>query len=597
LNVEPLPIGDRPPMPRWRQWVLRGLMALCAAAVLYCWAWVVTTWVGFGFYRTIWRWIGGEVAGLGLLVGLAAWQARATLTTSGGGIRYGVLAVIWTLAALLAWYVVVSPFSRDDAVASVYVTSTWWLFWAWLMFFVAWRWRARLGVLTLLIAVAAVYLAAVQADGLDGDGRPRLVWRLRTRENPRDTSSDRAVATDIMEAEQTESKGDYPRFRGLDCLATARGVNLARDWSRNQPVLRWRHGVGVGWSSLVAAGSQVFTQEQRAERESVVCYDRATGRELWVHGDEAHYQFPNTGDGPRATPTVDGESVFALGATGFLNCLDRSSGVARWTVNIVEDNAAQAPGHGMCGSPLIVDDLVVVSAGGPKDASLVAYDKSSGKRRWRAGNDPAGYASPQLIELAGTRQIVIVNTTEIVSHDPSGGQILWSFPWKNDTQTNCSQPCPVGTDRLFISSDYGKGCALLELSRDDAGRWHVEPLWTSRAMQTKFASPVAYGQHAYGLDDGILSCVSLADGRRLWKRGRYGHGQLLLADDILVVLAEDGRVALVEATPDEHRELATMQALDGKTWNHPALAGRQLFIRNDHEAACYELPLQDSASP
>ena len=168
---------------------------------------------------------------------------------------------------------------------------------------------------------------------------------------------------------------------------------------------------------------------------------------------------------------------------------------------------------------------------------------------------------------------------------------MWTLPWTNPQETNCSQPFPTDNG-VFISSDYGTGCALIALSRGERGRWVAEPAWTSRAMQTRFCSVVVHQGHAYSFDDEILECVSLADGRRRWKRGRYGHGQLLLADDLLVVQAEDGRVVLVEATPEAYRELAELNALDGRTWNNPALAGQQLFVRNDHEGACYELPVQ-----
>jgi outer membrane protein assembly factor BamB len=365
---------------------------------------------------------------------------------------------------------------------------------------------------------------------------------------------------------------------------------LSRSWASRKPILQWRHAVGPAWSGLVVADARVFTQEQRGDDECVVCYDRHTGDERWVHCDAAHYKNAGAGDGPRATPTVDGQFVFALGATGILNCLDRDTGTRHWTVNILTDNEAQAPGHGTVGSPLVAGDLVVVCAGGTKGASLVAYDKGAGKRAWRAGNDPAGYASPSLIQLAGRPQILIINSRSLNAHDPQTGEILWTFPWRNDQETNCSQPFPVGVHGLFISADYGTGCALLDIAQGDGGKWNAKPLWSNRGLQTKFCSVVVHDGHAYSFDDEVLECVSLAGGRRKWKRGRYGHGQLLLADDLLVIQAEDGRVVLVEATPEAQRELGAFQALDGKTWNNPALAGRQLFVRNDHEAACYELP-------
>jgi outer membrane protein assembly factor BamB len=441
-----------------------------------------------------------------------------------------------------------------------------------------------------LVGASCAFLIFATTDGLDGNGQPNVVWRFALGQAaPLSVASlpDEAVAGDANRDETSE----YPRYRGANGLGTVHGAGLAHDWSGNPPALLWRKPVGVGWSAFAIAGRQAMTQEQRGEEECVVCYDRHTGRELWVHRDAAYYQYPGTGDGPRATPTIDGDRVYSLGATGILNCLDRQRGEWHWTTNILKDHAAQAPVHGMVNSPLVVGNVVVVSAGGANQGSLVAYDKTTGQQAWSSGSDAAGYSSPMLVTCGGAPQIVIVNAKTLCGHDSQSGELLWTLPWENDTATNCSQPYPVGENRLFASTDYGKGCALVEITQS-AGQWHVEPLWTSRAMQTKFSSAVVFEGNAYGLDDGILECVSLAGGRRQWKRGRYGHGQLLLADDLLVIQAEDGRVVLVEASPDSHRELGEFQALKDKTWNHPALAGRQLFVRNDHEAACYELPLQ-----
>ncbi len=220
---------------------------------------------------------------------------------------------------------------------------------------------------------------------------------------------------------------------------------------------------------------------------------------------------------------------------------------------------------------------------------MVAYDRMTGRRMWRAGDDPAGYGSPIVCALAGRRQVVILNRPGLAAHDIETGRVLWTFPWANSTETNCSQPVPVGDSRLFVSSGYGKGCALLKVELLESGEWAVRPMWTSRSLKTKFTSAVLHAGHAFGLDEGILCCVDLADGRRRWKAGRYGHGQVLLAGDQLLVQCESGDVALVAADPAEYRELGRFNALAGKTWNYPALAGRWLVCRNDHEAACFEL--------
>ncbi|HVW37437.1 MAG TPA: PQQ-binding-like beta-propeller repeat protein [Pirellulales bacterium] len=284
-----------------------------------------------------------------------------------------------------------------------------------------------------------------------------------------------------------------------------------------------------------------------------------------------------------------GDCVYSFGATGLLNCLDRRSGRRLWSVDVLPDNESGNLIHGLSGSPLIVDDLVVVSAGGKGEKSLVAYDRKTGRCVWRAGDDPAGYGSPLVCTLAGRRQIVILNRPGLAAHDVETGRLLWTFPWANAAETNCSQPIPVGEQRLFVSSGYGKGCALLQVELRKNGEWRVQPIWISRSLKTKFTSAVIHAGHAFGLDDGILCCVDLDDGRRRWKAGRYGHGQVLLAGDTLLVQCESGDVALVAADPAEYRELARFAALASKTWNYPALAGRWLVCRNDREAVCFEL--------
>jgi outer membrane protein assembly factor BamB len=565
----------------WLVWLRAAVLVLLSAASLYYWFWIIAVAQAFGPHPRIWFRIGGEAAVLIAAICVAAWHARGTGPNLGTRAA-AVIGLAWSLAAFAVWYCFCSPFSRDPLVAVFFAATSWWLAWMWMMLLLPIGRFRRGAVLIGLISIVALFGLSVRSDGIDGQALPKLVWRIAGQIGAPTALAGEAASNSIV------SEGDYSRFRGPDALGMSRGAHLARDWSGQPPRQIWRRPVGAGWSAIAVVGSQAFTQEQRDDDECVVCFERASGRELWRHRDRAHYMASGTGDGPRATPTVEGASVYTLGATGILNALNRADGSRLWSVDIMKDNQATAPGHGATGSPLVVGDLVVVAPGGAK-ASLAAYDKSNGSRRWRAGSDPASYASPMLVEIDGQPQVLVVSTQNIVAHEPRSGEVLWTFPWRNDQQTNCSQPIPLAPNRVFLSADYGTGCALVELAHE-RGAWKPKQRWASRAMQTKFSSPVLREGHVYGLDDGILECVSLADGRRKWKSGRYGHGQLLLADDLLVVMAEDGRVALVAAEPEKFRELGQFQALQGKTWNYPALAGNQLFIRNDREAACYELP-------
>ncbi|HXT57993.1 MAG TPA: PQQ-binding-like beta-propeller repeat protein [Pirellulales bacterium] len=576
------------------------------------------------------------------LLTLALWLAaiglmyRLSSRPAGARRRRSVLAaalVAWVAIQLLLWRVVASPLGAEASVGWAMAASTLWLFWSWAMFLepirelplplgegrgegsvdeaipqhpnplpkgegtsplgqFSDRLLVRRGaVLVGLLLLAGAAIACLRSDGMDGAGRPIVGWQFFPAVETTALAASVSVSDRSTSLKAVVDSPSCPCFRGADGLGVATGVQLRADWSAFPPRLAWRRAVGAGWGGFAVDGGQLFTQEQRGQMETVACYDLATGREQWSHADSECFRSAATGDGPRATPAVAGDSVYSLGATGLLNCLDRQTGKRRWSVDVLADNDAGNLMHGLSGSPLVVDRWVIVSAGGGQGKSLVAYDRDTGRRVWRAGSDPAGYGSPLLCTLAGRRQIVILNRPGLAAHDVETGRVLWTYAWPNSTETNCSQPAPYGEKRLFVSSGYGKGCSLLEVDRREAGEWQVRCLWATRSLKTKFASAVLYEGHAYGLDDGILCCVDLADGGRRWKAGRYGHGQVLLAGDKLIVQAESGEAALVAADPAEHRELGRFAALAGKTWNYPALAGCWLLCRNDREAACYELSL------
>jgi outer membrane protein assembly factor BamB len=294
---------------------------------------------------------------------------------------------------------------------------------------------------------------------------------------------------------------------------------------------------------------------------------------------------------PRTTPTVHGDFVYSLGATGMLLCLRLRTGEVVWQADILADNSNVH--WGMSGSPLVMENLVIVNPGRQQDSAagraVLAYDRQTGKQVWHAGDHPAGYGSPMRVSLAGQQQVVIFDADGLAGYDPDGKGELWRFAWPGYNGINVAQPLLLSDDRLFISAGYNRGCALVEVGKKDQ-QWSAQQLWKTKSLHAKFSDPVLYMDHIYGLDEGTLVCVNAQDGQRSWRGKRYGHGQLVRQDDLLVILSEQGEIALVEAIPTAFHELGRIPAIQGdKTWNCPALANGRLYVRNSQEMACFDL--------
>jgi outer membrane protein assembly factor BamB len=386
-------------------------------------------------------------------------------------------------------------------------------------------------------------------------------------------------------------RGDYPQFLGPNRDATLPEIRLARSWPSPGPTAVWRQPIGKGWSGFAVASGLAVTLEERDGEERVVAHALETGQVRWAHRRKGGFSSAMGGDGPRATPAIDGGRVYALGANGTLAALDLASGRVLFEKDVLALNGARRPEHGVAASPLVVDDVVVVLAGGPGGRSLVAYDKVTGEKRWSGGDDPAAYSSPRLATLGGVRQVLVLSLDHLSGHDARTGAVLWRDPWPERAE-KVSQPVVLDGDRVFVSVGYGVGGRLLRVARGDSGAWSAEVLWRTRQLKAKFTQVVLHGGFLYGLDEGVLVCLDPKDGERRWKSGRYGHGQVLLAGDLLLVQAEDGEVVLVEPSPERPVELARFAAVEGRAWATPALAGDLLLVRGDAEAACYRLPVE-----
>jgi len=382
---------------------------------------------------------------------------------------------------------------------------------------------------------------------------------------------------------------DWPGFRGLDRDSVIRSTRIKTDWAASPPVELWRRPIGPGWSSFAVSGDLLYTQEQRGDDEVVACYKVSTGKPVWKHRDAARFWESNAGAGPRATPTVSNGRVYTFGATGILNALDAGNGAVVWSRNAASDAGSTVPIWAFSNSPLVVGDLVIVHAG-----VLVAYDRATGDRRWMGQARGGSYSSPQLVTIDGIAQILQLSEGGATSVAPADGALLWELAWPG---VPIVQPAWVaGGDLLISTANAMGGIAMRRIAvAHGSGGWTVAERWTSNGLKPYFNDFVVHKGHAFGFDGSILACINLQDGKRAWKGGRYGNGQLvLLADqDVLLVLSEEGELALVAAKPDQFTELARFPAIEGKTWNHPVLAGDVLLVRNGQEMAAFRLSLAD----
>ncbi len=386
------------------------------------------------------------------------------------------------------------------------------------------------------------------------------------------------------------SRNYWTNFRGPSRDGRYEEMGVLASWPAQGLTPIWKQPVGVGYGSFTIADGRAYTVEQRRRQEVATAYDPVTGRQIWATAWNAEFT-DSTGDGPRTTPTWDNGRVYALGATGELRCLDAASGKVIWGKNILADNQASNLPWAMAASPLIVDDKVIVLPGGTSNNSVVAYNKLTGAPVWKSQSDRQAYVSPMLVTLAGRRQVLVVSSNRVFGLAPEDGSLLWNQAWDTDMGINVSQPIIVSSNRLFISSGYGKGAALIEVS-GSGNSFTPRTIWENINMKNKFNSSVLHDGHVYGLDEGILSCVEVNTGTRKWKGGRYGYGQVLLAGGNLIVMSDNGELALVKASPDQYSELAKFQALDGKTWNYPAIAGGRLLVRNATQMAAYNIAAQ-----
>jgi outer membrane protein assembly factor BamB len=523
----------------------------------------------------------------------------------------GVL-LIATCAAVAIWFWPSELEGASRMAGTVLVAAVTVLLLAfWLLFLARFSRWLRLGAIAVFVAAGVAFGLSVREVHFLGDMLPTFSFRW---EKDHDTlleeerAKQAATAPSATAQDRSETNNSSFDFFGAGRDGIVSNSKLDPEWSSHPPKQLWHQLVGGGYAGFALRDGWAVTIEQRRDDEAVVRYDAATGRETWAHKYRAHFQEPLGGPGPRATPIIvdlagnpkndkADKKVYALGATGILKCLDLDSGNEVWSADILKDNTNIV--WGMAASPLVVANAdaehshwVIVAPGAQsstaKGRAVIIYDAKSGKEIRAFGDHRGGYSSPVIKKLAGIDQLLVFDGDGLTSYDPYAGTELWHHPWVTlpPQFINVAQPIVLDGDRVFLSSGYSVGCAMLQVKKDAA----PEVLWHNAFMRCKFTSPVHHDGYLYGLDDGILTCLDAKTGERKWKGGRYGHGQLLLADKHLLILSETGDLVLVESTPEKHNQMAKLGALTGKTWNPPALSACQVFIRNHNEMAAYALP-------
>lgn len=404
----------------------------------------------------------------------------------------------------------------------------------------------------------------------------------------------RELTRATFEKEPTPSGPGWPQWRGPQRDGSVPGDDLRTDWPADGLPILWSQPTGEGFSSVVVSRGRAFTLVQDGDAEAVICWDAATGQERWRYRYPAQYKNAY-GNGPRSTPAVAGDFIYAVGGTGLMHCLkafsDEPQGELVWKKDLLDEFGAQNLKWGVSFSPLVEGPFVYVMPGGPDGNSLAALDKSTGAVAWKKFDDAPSYSSPVAATLAGRRQIVYFTNERLLGVEPDSGELLWDFPWRAatpDIPINIATPLVLGDEYVFLSSGYDKGCALVQIEKN-GDRLRASQVYKSRKLRSHFASVVRVGDYLYGFDDTNLACLELKTGKQRWRERGFDKGSLIAVGEHLIVLGEQGTLALVEASPEECRIKASFEhSRKPSTWSVPVFVEGRLYVRDQERLVCYD---------
>ena len=380
---------------------------------------------------------------------------------------------------------------------------------------------------------------------------------------------------------------DWPQWLGPDRTGVSQETGFLKAWPQAGPGVVWKKNLGEGFSGISVANGRVFTMFAAGDDEFVICLNEESGAEIWRVRTGGNFKESQGGNGPRSQPTVDGERVYVLGAEGWLYALNVENGERIWAVDLVDGLGGRFPRFGFSTSPLVEGDLLFVEAHTPP-GTFLALHKDSGKLKWASQSDLPSYSSPITLDLAGVRQVVYFSGEAAVGLSPVDGTLYWRFPWRTSYDLNIATPVFVPPDQIFISSGYDHGAALLRIEAGSSGIAAAR-VWENRRMKNHFGTSVLIGDYIYGFDNAILKCIEARTGKEQWKHRGYGKGSLIYADGHLIILSDNGRLALAMASPEGFQEKAGVQVLTGRSWTGPTLANGRVFVRDMRKIVCLDL--------
>lgn len=386
----------------------------------------------------------------------------------------------------------------------------------------------------------------------------------------------------------TAGAGDdgWSQFRGPNRDGISTETGLVRTWSEAGPQELWRVPIGDGFSALSIVDDVIYTLDADTENEYAVSFDAKSGAERWRVPIGKLFK-NDYGDGPRSTPTVDGDRVYVLGSRGRLSALDAASGSTLWAVEAAEAFESKLPVWAFTSAPIVEGDLLIAEVGGSGARAVAAFGKHDGEVRWTAVEDELSYSSPIAIDFGGHRQLVFLTKSRIFALNVDGDE-LWSSPFAPKLGITPAPPVFVEPDLVFVSASYGVGAKTVRL-RAEGDAIVAEDVWEGTQMRNHFNASVALDQHLFGFDTATLRCVDARTGERRWAKRGLGKGSLIVADGMLIVLSERGKLVLAEATSAGYEELASHQILTGRCWTQPTLLGGRLYLRNHDELVALDL--------